>query len=380
VHERVETAAEPERAAARFAPAAQGGAAEILALQRRAGNRAVGAMLARRRLLQRSCRDGQATPDESETRPTSDTVFSVALRAATGGYEGVTFTITTENCGVRLGYQMHGEGGGRSGAASSLTDDLRTALRWSFGEAGEFRLVLARNTQGDLQFSSWEPIRRFAPPAGVARAGQGENVVVVMGSPSPDQAFKLQFITAGLRERGNTVWFVERTGYELANVALSEITSKAPGGRVRWITPESPLVDQLNRLPPGSVRRLVVYSHGVEGFVTLRYDWSQPNYGLTRADARRVDGHILAPNGMVDLESCQGGTNLEGGSLAQVLADTTGHEVQAWTGRTSYADVNAGRGGVRGSQYSLSSDAFREFWVRNWTAGDTPREVTFRPR
>jgi hypothetical protein len=34
---------------------------------------------------------------------------------------------------------------------------------------------------------------------------------------------------------------------------------------------------------------------------------------------------------------------------------------------------------VRGSQYTWSSDSLREAWVRNVTAGDTPREVTFHP-
>ena len=354
-------------------------AARVLALQRQVGNRAVNALVGQRRLL-RACRDGQAVPDQAETEPVSDTVFSVALRAATGGYGGVTFTITTEDCGVRLGYRMHDEGGGRAGAASGLVEDLRVVLRWSFNEAGEFQIVLSRDNRGDLAFSSWEPIRRFPPPPGVARSGPGENVVVVMGSPSPDQAQKLQFITAGLRERGNTVWFVERTGYELAGVNLSEITSRAPGGRVRWITPENPLPDQLNLLPPGSVRKLVVYSHGIQGLVTLRYGWSNhPNYGLSRDDARRVDGNILSSGGVVDLESCQGGTNLDGGSLAQVLADRTGHDVVGWTGRTSYADVNAGRGGVRGSEYGLNWDAVREFGVRNFVAHDTPHRDVFRP-
>jgi hypothetical protein len=70
---------------------------------------------------------------------------------------------------------------------------------------------------------------------------------------------------------------------------------------------------------------------------------------------------------------------MQGGSLAQVVADTTGHDVQAWTGRTSYSDVNAGRGGVRASEYGFNRDAMREFLVRNFVAGDVPRHVTFRP-
>jgi hypothetical protein len=366
----------PERAAPAAEPLPLGllSTQRVLSLQRTAGNAAV------TRLLQRACADGQSAPGASETEPTSRTIFSVTLTTASRGYEGVTFTITNRDCELRFGWQLHGEGGGRSGADPQLVEDLLAALRWCYAEPGEFRIVLERNNRGDLRFSSWEPLQRFPPPRGVARAAQGENVVVVMGSPSPDQRHKLQFITAGLRETGNTVWFVERTGYEAAGVDLAEIERRAPGGRVRWITPENPLVGQLNALPAGSVRRLAIYSHGVEGFVTLRYGWSdKANYGLNRTDARAVDGRILSQGGIVDLESCQGGTNMDGGSLAQVLADTTGHNVEAWTGRTSYADVNAGTGPVRGSEYGLNSDALREWWVRNWVAGDTPREVTFSP-
>ncbi len=355
-------------------------AERFIALQRQIGNKAVSSALAQR-VLQRTCADGQVTPDQGIIDDTTNTIFSVALRAATGGYDGVVFTITSQDCDVRLGYQMQGDGGGRSGAASGLVSDLRTVLQWSWA-SGEYRLVLSRDSHGDLAFTSWEPLRgAFPAPAGVALPAPAQNVVVVMGSPSPDQAQKLQFITAGRRETGHTVWFVERTGYELASVDLSQITSRAPGGRVRWITPENPLADQLNRLPPGSVKRLVVYSHGLQGITTLRYGWgsAHPDYGLNRDDARRVNGNILTADGFVDLESCQGGTSMEGGSLAQVLADRTGHDVSGWTGRTSYADVNAGRGGVRGSQYGLNWDAFREAWVRNVVAGDTPRQVRFHP-
>ncbi len=151
---------------------------------------------------------------------------------------------------------------------------------------------------------------------------------------------------------------------------------------MRWITPENGLVDQINALPRGSVQRMVVYSHGVDGMVTLRYGWDgkgKPNYGLNREQARRIDGNVFTASALIDLESCQGGTNLEGGSLAQVVADKTDRNVMGWTGRTSYADVNAGRGGVRGSEYGLNLDAVKEFWTRNVVAGDTPRRVTFKP-
>jgi hypothetical protein len=208
--------------------------------------------------------------------------------------------------------------------------------------------------------------------------------VIVIGSPSPDQGFKLQFVTAALlNKQADAVWFVEKTGYEAAGVALSKITDKAPGGRVRWITPENPLADQLNKLPQKSVRLMVVYSHGLAGIATLRYGWGdkgKPDYGLNRDDARKIDGDIFSDDALVDLESCQGGTNLKGGSLAQVIADRTGRKAYGWTGRTSYADVNRGTGGVRGSEYGLSTDALREFWVRNFEADAVPERKTFTPK
>jgi hypothetical protein len=326
------------------------------------------------RAIARQCAIAQAGPSAEERQEATDNVMRTALRCATEGWPGVEIAITNQDCRLLTGYRMQGDPGGpQRAAAPSITDDLRTTLRWTFDSPGVYRIVLTRNTRGELQLGSWEPSQRLT---------NHPNVVVVIGSPSPDQAYKLQFVTAALREQGDATWYVERTGYELAHVDLDEITRRAPGGRVNWITPERPLVDQLNTLPRDTVRRMVVYSHGLQGIATLRYGWggTNPDYGINRDDARRIDGGIFTGDALVDLESCQGGTNLEGGSLAQAIADRTHHNVIGWTGRTSYADVNAGRGGVRGSEYTRSSDALREFWVRNVVAGDTPRRATFAPR
>jgi hypothetical protein len=353
--------------------------AALAVLQRRAGNRQVArAVAALTRapgaVLQRACEIGQGLPPAEQNKSTSDLVFSVTLRAATSGYDGVTFTITNKDCQALLGYKMQGEPSGKARwTADNLVDELKVGLKWAFERPGVHRLEITPNAKGELAFTTYELEKELA---------NDPNVVVVIGSPSPDQKHKLQFVTAALMEKGDALWFVERTGYEAAGVSLDEIKGKAPGGRVRWITPEKGLVDAINGLPNGSVRRMVVYSHGVQGQVTLRYGWEdkgKPNYGLNRDQARKIDGNVFTSSAVIDLESCQGGTKLEGGSLAQVIADKTDRDVVGWTGRTSYADVNAGRGGVRGSEYGFNTDAAKEFWTRNFVADDTPRRVTFKP-
>ena len=361
------------------APVAPDRAATLLRLQRTAGNRAV------RRILARACEDGQTGPGATDVQEARDTVFRTALRAAMNGYAGVTIRLTNHNCEALAGYSMHGDAGA-SGAwtAESLHEDLTYALKWSFESPGEYTITLLRNKQDELYMQEWNPVRRMENDRtpGAASAKAAANVVYVIGSPSPGQAYSLQFVNAALQNKqDDAVWFVERTGYELEKVALEKITAKAPGGRVRWITPEKPLPEQLNKLPAGSVRGLVLYSHGVDGIATLRYGWGEKgkDYGLDRADARRIDGHIFSEKALIDLESCQGGTNMTGGSLAQVVADTTGHRTYGWTGRTSYADVNKGTGGVRGSEYTFSRDAVREWWVRNLVADATPERKTFEP-
>ena len=381
-HARDERTATPSPAAPEPTRAPRlGGPDTVLALQRRAGNRAVG------RVLARLCEEAQVAPPADDVKAAKDLVFSVALRAAMSGYPGVTFTLVNHNCDVRSGYKMHGDPGISSAwVADNLHEDLTYGLKWVFESPGEYKIELGRNKADELAMLLWEPVKRFenARTPGVPSTKAGSNVVIVVGSPSPDQGYPLQFVTAALlNKQDDAVWFVEKTGYQAAGVALSKITEKAPGGRVRWITPENPLVDQLNKLPQGSVRMMVVYSHGLAGIATLRYGWGdkgKPDYGLSRADARRIDGDIFSDDALVDLESCQGGTNLEGGSLAQVIADRTGRKAFGWTGRTSYAGVNRGTGGVRGSDYGLSSDAFREFWVRNFEADAVPERKTFKPR
>jgi hypothetical protein len=53
-------------------------------------------------------------------------VFSVTLRAATSGYDGVTFTITNRDCQALVGYKMHGEATDKARwTADNLVDELK---------------------------------------------------------------------------------------------------------------------------------------------------------------------------------------------------------------------------------------------------------------
>lgn len=117
--------------------------------------------------------------------------------------------------------------------------------------------------------------------------------VVVIGSPSPDQHYQLQFATAAecLGSNSRAVWIVEKTGYELYGIDLEYFTSFAPPGGLIWVTPGHSLPDILNTFPDASIGRLVVYSHGVPGLVALRYGWGsfgKPDYGLSIPETARL--------------------------------------------------------------------------------------------
>lgn len=177
--------------------------------------------------------------------------------------------------------------------------------------------------------------------------------VVVIGSPSPGELaanHPLQFVNAA-RSFGtdeNTLWLVERTGYELGDVDPDHIEQLAAPARVEWITPENDLVAHLNRLPAGSIREFRVYSHGVPGNVTLRYGWpGKSNYGLSIPNVRSMRADLFASDAQVRFDSCNTGTSdwyQPEGNLAQSFAEQSGRPVEAWTGRTSYTEVNQAAG------------------------------------
>ncbi|MEV6488068.1 hypothetical protein AB0M20_05410 [Actinoplanes sp. NPDC051633] len=190
----------------------------------------------------------------------------------------------------------------------------------------------------------------------------GQYQVVVVGSPSPGElpGPAYQDAAAGARAGGEQrVWLVERTGYELAKVDLGEVEARAKGAPVFWVTPDSSLPSLLGKFPPGSIAGLHVFSHGVPGALTLRYNWpDHEDYGLSLAGARTLTPQAFAANADITFDSCNSGTDpsllpgLDYGerSLAAEVADATERPVTAWSGRTSYRQVNRGTGGVMGSE------------------------------
>ncbi|MFH2102455.1 MAG: DUF4157 domain-containing protein [Chloroflexota bacterium] len=209
--------------------------------------------------------------------------------------------------------------------------------------------------------------------------------VIVIGSPSSSQAYGFQFVTAALchPRDANTIWLVEHSGYEMIYGTHPRfITDQAPMGGYGWISPSQNLAGWINSMPDRSISRLVVYSHGVPGLVALRYGWGAvnlPDYGLNLNDIARLAPSKFTPDATIEFNSCNTGVGAGGQtSLAQNFANRTGRPVQAWTGRTSYAGVNRGTCQVRGSSYSVSTDAISEWWSRR-RAGTAPQLRTFSP-
>ncbi len=197
--------------------------------------------------------------------------------------------------------------------------------------------------------------------------------VILVGSPEPpaDQPYQLQFVTAAATQPmgPNTIWLIERTGYEIYGVSLSFM--KSYNVRYSWITPTAAAVAAINAMPDDSIATLIAYSHGVsfdtwendhpphkgatsgECMVALRYGWDMsPDYGITLDDIASISPSKFRHDATIQLNSCNSGTvGSAGKSIAQTLADRLGLQVWGWTGRTSYADINHGTGtSVRGSQ------------------------------
>jgi len=241
------------------------------------------------------------------------------------------------------------------------------------------------------------PTPRPAPVCSVAQADlfaapkeppPPEVTVIVIGSPSKDQKFQYQFVDAAkCRSRdANTIWLVEKTGYEIYGVTLDYITRLAPQGGYGWITPKEPLVGWLNHFKDGVIKNLVVFSHGLRGLISLRYGWEDAgaaNYGLRVDEVEKIDPKKFAASPTVELDSCNSGVpEASGGqSVASALAGHLHVSVGAWTGRTSYADINAGGCTVRGSGQThnpFSKETWSELWSRH-KAGGAPEFKVFPP-
>ncbi|MGD8405173.1 MAG: DUF4157 domain-containing protein [Anaerolineales bacterium] len=248
------------------------------------------------------------------------------------------------------------------------------------GVAGSITLYSHGATPGGREDRRSAVITITAPPAQIQ-----PKTIIVIGSPSPDQAYGFQFVNAALchSNDANTIWLVEHSGYEMIyGTNPTFITDQAPAGGYGWITPSKNLVGWINSMPDRSIGRLVVYSHGVPGLVALRYGWTDagmPDYGLNLQDVARVSPNKFTPNATIEFNSCNTGTTTRQGNIAQSFANQASHPVRAWTGRTSYAGINRGTCRVQGSRYTLSTDAIKEFWSR-WRAGTTPQLRVFTPQ
>lgn len=217
--------------------------------------------------------------------------------------------------------------------------------------------------------------------------------VVVIGSPSPAEIrvdHPYQFVNAA-RYQGvdeNTVWIVERTGYDMGNVDLNTIREYASPGRLIWLTPDNSLPQILNGFPEHSIGSMSVFSHGVPGAVTLRYGWGSqgaPNYGLSLSNVHNLKQNLFEEEASIRFDSCNTGTSdfaSPDGNLAQQFADRMGRPVEAWTGRTSYSEVNDGtadgRSSVEASQIYRGSFDSTEL-ASQYVLNRDPVLTTFQP-
>lgn len=177
----------------------------------------------------------------------------------------------------------------------------------------------------------------------------GPTRVMVIGSPGPAEVPNrpYQFMNAALYQGtdANTIWIVERTGYEFGDVDLGHIESSVGDGRIIWLTPETSLVSILNGLPANSISTMRLYSHGLAGQITLRYGWydqGHANYGLSMSEIDGLRGTAFTAQPDIEFHACNTGSDTDDGNIAAEFANQTGHDVRAWTGRTSYTEVNDG--------------------------------------
>jgi hypothetical protein len=212
--------------------------------------------------------------------------------------------------------------------------------------------------------------------------------LIVIGSPSKEQKYQYHFVDAAAcrYKDENTIWLVEKTGYEIYGVSLTYIKMLAPRGGYGWITPQATFVGLLNSMPDSSIKNLIVFSHGLRGLVALRYGWESAhaeNYGLKLSEVGDIDPKKIAPNPTIEFDSCNSGVpEARGGKgIAQALADRLTTPVGGWTGRTSYASINHGGCAVQPSAQSpnpLSKETWSELWSR-YKAGGDPKYQVFQP-
>src|SRR5438093_2902954 len=308
---------------------------------------------------------------------------------------------------VPTGVRIHADAAAASAARSLRARAFTHGRDIYFGE-GEFRpdaphgrqllahelahvRQQARSDAPRLQLQKVSPGAATKPapsPAGTdvpAQLPPGRYRVVIVGAPGQAEVtakHPFQFADAAARTGtdASTVWLVERTGYELGSVSLDGVRSRAGRAHIFWITEADSLASLLGQFPRGSIASLEAYSHGTPGLLALRHGWpGKQDYGLTVADARGLSPDAFAADATLSFDSCNSATPDQGVSIAGATATATQKPVVAWTGRTSYGQVNRGTGGVVASEILPSGGRPDVKELGSQLMGRYPERVTVAP-
>jgi len=262
-----------------------------------------------------------------------------------------------------------------------LTHELTHVAQQAVGGAPHVQLQ-ERSAEGHAHETS---VPGGARPDSPANLPQRRYRVFIVGSPGQAEVsvhHPFQFADAAAQQGNDpsTVWLVERTGYELGEVPLEGVITRAGRAHVFWITTSTPLASLLRQFPPESIGSLDAYSHGVPGLLALRHGWpGQDDYGLTVSEARSLSPDAFASDSTVSFDSCNSATAGGEESIAQSVATSTQRPVRAWIGRTSYRDVNRGTGGVAPSEIWPSGGSFDVKELGSQLLGRHPERVTVAP-
>ena len=292
---------------------------------------------------------------------------------------------------------------GRSDSGAAARVGQRAVRQAAVAPSAVSRLAVARQVSNGTVSTVQLQRNAAAVPTPALRvvsspaelSAEGIFRVIVVGSPGRNEVqlnHPFQFADAAAEQATGTttVWLVERTGYELGKVPLSGVQQRAGEAQVFWIDESHPLAYLLSQFRPRSIRRLEAYSHGIPGLLALRHGWpGVADYGLTTAQAKALSPTAFTDDATISFDSCNSGTPPFGeSSLAQAVASAAERPVEAWTGRTSYHDINvAAETGmpyapakVKGSEVFAAGGVpdLTELWSR--FIGHDPKRVIFAPQ
>jgi hypothetical protein len=300
---------------------------------------------------------------------------------------------------------QHADSGGRSDSGAAAGVDQRTLRQAPAAPSVVSRLTVARQISNGVASIVQFPLQRdaIAAPVPARRVVSGPADlptdktfrVVIVGSPGKKEVelnhpFQFADAAAEAGTGATTVWLVERTGYEMGKVPLSGVQQRAGKAQVFWIDESHPLAGLLGQFRPRSIGQLEAYGHGTPGLLALRHGWPDvADYGLTTEQTKALSPAVFTDDATISFDSCNSGTAPFGeSSLAQAVANATERPVGAWTGRTSYHDINvAAESGmphppatVKGSEIfpsGLTPD-FTELWSQ--FRGRSPYKEVFAPQ